>query len=342
MIGVGVVGAGHAARIQLRGWGAVPNARVVGLWDRTPERGRALADEFGVRCFEELDALVEDPAVVAVDVATALETHLEHVRRAANARRHVLCQKPLAETYPAAEALVAACAAAGVRLMVNENWRWRPWYRAIRGVIDGGSLGALFHLRLTFRKSMAVVTPDRPPERIFEHQPFLRHMRPLVLLELGPHHLDVVRYLFGDPHTVYARTHKVTSVVDGEEVATVLLGYPDRTAVVELSWASVGFPGEPNPDTLSLEGTDGTLRLTPEGAVNVIYRDGRRIDVPVDLDDAIQRSWTAALAHFADAIERSGPFETDGSYGLATHRAVLAAYRSAASGLPMPLVEGQP
>jgi predicted dehydrogenase len=338
VIGVGLLGAGHAARIQLQGWRTVPRARVVGIWNRTADRARALGDEFGVPHFDDLDDLLHHPDVAAIDIATAADTHLELATRAAKAGKHVLCQKPLADSYPAAEALVAACAAAGVRLMVNENFRWRAWYRAIKGVVDDGSLGALFSLRLSFRKSMAVVTPDRPAERIFERQPFLRHMRPLILLELGPHHIDVVRYLFGDPDGVYARTHKVTSLVDGEEVATVLLTYPDRTAVVDLSWASVGYPGEPNPDTLLLEGIDGTLRLSPAGEVTVTYRDGRCRDVPIDMEDAIERSWTAALGHFAEALEKDEPFETDGAFGLVTHRAVFAAYGSATSGRPVSLV----
>src|SRR5262245_44246477 len=99
MIGIALLGAGYAGRIQLKGWGDVPNARVVGLWNRTAERARALARELDVPAFEDLDALVRHPEVAAVDVATALETHLAYGRLAAEAGKHVLCQKPRSEEH---------------------------------------------------------------------------------------------------------------------------------------------------------------------------------------------------------------------------------------------------
>jgi len=333
MIGVALLGAGYAARIQLGCWREVPEARVVGLWSRTPERAGALAEEFGVPSVGDLDALLAHPGVDAVDVATAVETHRDLALRAAAAGKHVLCQKPLAATLADAEAIVAGCAAAGVRLMVNENWRWRPWYRAARRLLDQGAIGRPFALRLAARSAAAVATAERPPERLFARQPFLRRMRPLILLELGPHHLDVVRYLFGDPADLSARTLKVTPAehVAGEEVATALLGYPDRLALVELSWASLGYPEDAvNGDALAVEGTEGSLFVGHDGQVRAAFRDGRGEVTPVDTTDAYRRSWRAALAHFAESLARGTPFETPGDDNLATLRLVLAAYESAA------------
>lgn len=340
MIGIALLGAGYAAEIQLEGWRRVPQARVVGVWNRTPERARALAARHGVPHADSLDALLASPEVHAVDVATALATHREYALRAAAAGKHVLCQKPLAPSYRDAEALVEGCEAAGVRLMVNENWRWRPWYRTARAVLNRGDLGRPFYLRLASRSASAVATPERPPERLFERQPFLRSMRPLILLELGPHHLDVARYLFGQPRELYARTLKVTPAdhVAGEEVATVLLDAPDRIAQVELSWASLGYPeGAVNKDLLSIEGTAGSLFVGPDGQVRTSLRDGRDELVAVDTTDAYRRSWTAALAHFADCLTRDRPFETSGRDNLATLRLVFGAYESAATGRPVPV-----
>jgi predicted dehydrogenase len=121
--------------------------------------------------------------------------------------------------------------------------------------------------------------------------------------------------------------------VAGEEVATVLLGYPDRVAQLYLSWASIGAPEDVvHPDTAIIEGTEGTLAIGPDGHVRIQYRDGRTRDEPVDTVDAYQRSWTAALAHFADCLVRDRPFETSGEDNLRTLRLVFAAYASAASG----------
>lgn len=340
MIGIALLGAGYAGRIQLEGWRGVPNARVVGIWNRTPGRARALADEFAVSSFDALDTLLHHPEVDAVDIATAMETHRDLALRAAAAGKHVLCQKPLAPTLAEAELLVAGCAAAGVRVMTNENWRWRPWYRAARGVLDREELGRPFYLRLALRSAAAVAAPGQPPERLFSRQPFLRTMRPLILLELGGHHLDVARWLFGTPEDVYARTLKVTPSerVAGEEVATLLLGYHDRLAQVELSWGSLGYEENPlNPDLLAIEGTEGSLFISADGQPRIHTRGGHRGTIRVDTTEAYRRSWAAALAHFADCLEQGTPFETSGEDNLTTLRLVFGGYESAATGLPVRL-----
>lgn len=339
MIGIALVGAGYAGRIQLAGWLRLPNVRVVGIWNRTTSRARALAQEFGVPCFDDLEALVGHPTVQAVDVATALETHLEFTRLAASAGKHVLCQKPLAPTLNEAAAMLEACSRAGVRLMVNENWRWRPWYRAVRALLDQGAVGRPFFVRLSSRVPFAIVTPEQPLERIFAHEPFLRAERRLILLHVGPHYVDVARFLCGDPSSVYVRMQKITTNVVGEEVVTMILGYPDRTVLVDLSWATVADPPVVHPDLLVVEGTEGTLTVGPDGQIDVRCRDGRRDRVIVDTADAYQRSWTAALAHFVDCLESGAAFETHGAHGLATMRIVLAGYESAATGQVITLTD---
>ena len=340
MIGVALLGAGYAARIQLACWREIPGASVIGVWNRSTERGRALAAEFGVPSFDELHALLAQSAVDAVDIATAVETHRDYALQAAASGKHVLCQKPLAPSFAEAVAVVSDCEAAGVRLMVNENWRWRPWYRAARDLLDRGVIGQPFYLRLASRSAAAVATPDRPLESLFARQPFLRRMRPLIVLELGPHHFDIVRFLLGDPEDVYARTLKVTPAehVAGEEVATTLLGYPDRLAQVELSWASLGYPTDVvNPDVLAIEGTEGSLFVDHDGQVRVTHRDGNQELISVDTTDAYRRSWRAALAHFAECLASGEPFDTSGTDNLNTLRLVFAAYDSAATHQAIPV-----
>jgi predicted dehydrogenase len=342
VIGIALLGSGYAARIQLACWLAIPDTAVIGVWSRGAERARSFAAEYGVPHFEDFDELVSHPAVDAVDIATALETHREFALRAAARGKHVLCQKPLAASLDDAAAIVRGCEEAGVRLMVNENWRWRPWYREARAQLDRGVIGRPFALRLASRSAAAVTRPDRPPESLFARQPFLRRMQPLIGLELGPHHFDIVRFLFGEPNDVYARTLKVTPVdhVAGEEVVTALLGYSDRLAQVELSWASIGYREDVvNHDALAIEGTEGSLFVDHDGQVRVSYRDGREERVAVDTTDAYRASWHAALAHFAECLARDEPFETSGTDNLRTLRLVFAAYQSAATGAEVPVTD---
>src|SRR5512142_2493511 len=123
MIGIALLGAGFAGRRQMECWQRVTNAKIVGLWNRTPERGRALADQYGVPFYADVDALLALPEVDATDIATTPATHLDYTARAVARGKHVLCQKPMANTWAESEAIVTTCEQAGVRLMVNENFR---------------------------------------------------------------------------------------------------------------------------------------------------------------------------------------------------------------------------
>ncbi|MHB1133381.1 MAG: Gfo/Idh/MocA family protein [Chloroflexota bacterium] len=337
MVNIALLGAGFAGRRQLECWTRVPHARVVGLWNRTAERGRSLAAEYGVPFYADLDELLASAEAEAVDIATVPSSHLALTRRAAAAGKHVLCQKPLAETYADCEALVAACEAAGVRLMANENFRWRPWYRAAKELVEGGELGRPLHLRLTFRESGLVAWPGAALPQLVVEEPYTRQEPQLVIYDMGPHQLDLVRWFFGEPQTIYAQAHKVTDLVAGEEIATLLLGYPDRTAVVELSYVGLTQPPDAQLDEAVLEGTEGKISCGLRDRLEIVRRLGESETRPIDTSDYKVRAWTAALAHFAACLEKDLPFETEGRDYLKTMALVFAAYESLASGQPVRL-----
>ena len=160
-----------------------------------------------------------------------------------------------------------------------------------------------------------------------------------MLLSNGPHFADLVRFLFGDPETIYCRTQKVTPHVAGEEIITLIADFPDRTAIVDASFASIGYDGGVQPDTVIVEGTDGTLRIDTDGQVRVYDREGGERIIACDTDNWDQASWTAALAHFAECLEHDRPFETDGAHNLETMRTIFTAIESARTRRPVAIAE---
>ena len=96
MIGIALLGLGYAGMIQLRGWKKVGNARVVGAYDPRPERRRMAEDEFGVKTFDDMDALLDSPGVDAVDIATPPASHVPDGLRAVARGKAILVQKPFA------------------------------------------------------------------------------------------------------------------------------------------------------------------------------------------------------------------------------------------------------
>src|SRR5215208_6401679 len=120
---IAIAGCGFWAQFQSAAWLELPGVRVAAVCDRDPQKAAALARRLGVTAvYDDPDAMLAAERPDVLDVITDPATHAELAHLAARHRVPVICQKPLATTLAEAEAMVGACAAAGVPLMVHENW----------------------------------------------------------------------------------------------------------------------------------------------------------------------------------------------------------------------------
>src|SRR5262249_45416286 len=140
-IAVALAGAGMISWYHLVAWRNLgARARVVAVCDPDPDRARRRAEEFGVpRVYRDAEAMLAAEPIDALDVASPRETHAGWVEAAAARGIDVLCQKPLTPTLAEAEGLIRRVEGR-TRLMVHENWRFRPWYRELKRWIDAGEL----------------------------------------------------------------------------------------------------------------------------------------------------------------------------------------------------------
>lgn len=131
-----LIGCGFFGRIQLDGWRRVTGARIEAVCDVDRTRARAAAAEFDAADYDNPERMLNERHPDFVDIATRPATHLPLVKLAAARGIPVLCQKPMANTWEEAVEIAATAQQAGIRLMINENWRWQPWYRRMREVLD--------------------------------------------------------------------------------------------------------------------------------------------------------------------------------------------------------------
>jgi predicted dehydrogenase len=338
-IRIAVAGAGMISWYHLVAWRNLgPRARVVAICDPDLDRARRRAQEFGIAVVhEDAEAMLAGEAIDALDVASPRETHAAWVEAAAARGLDVLCQKPLTPTLVEAERLVGRVAGR-TRLMVHENWRFRPWYRELRRWIAGGELGDVVLCRLAMISSGFLLDASgRRPA--LERQPFMAREARLMIAEVLIHHLDVVRFLCGPLRVVAARAARTLAEVRGETVATIFLetaaGAP---VVVTGTMAAPGYPARP-PDRLEIVGT----RASAVFADSVLSLLGDRPRTErYDADQGYQASFDGAIAHFADCLETGEPFETDPADNLETLRLVEHAYWAAGlRGGSASMVEGE-
>jgi predicted dehydrogenase len=196
-LGIGVVGAGFIVRDCHLVAYADAGFKVVGLTSRTLATAQEVAAVRGVpRVFETIEELLAAPEVEVVDVAVppaaqpgVIRRILDHPRRV----RGILAQKPLALTYPDAKAIVADCASAGIVLQVNQNMRFDHSVRALKTLLERGTLGDPVLATIAMRA-------------IPHWMPWAREGRSLATFIMSIHHLDTFRYWLGDPLRVLAST----------------------------------------------------------------------------------------------------------------------------------------
>jgi predicted dehydrogenase len=192
----GILGCGGFTRRRiLPAFAAAENARVAALQRRSPADAQATAKEFGVpKACAQREELVRDPDVQAVFVASHHAGHLADVLAAAGAGKHVLCEKPLGMNAGECRQMVAACRAAGVKLFVGHCGRYKHGVEKAREVVAAGALGPLEGLR-SYYGFHAKTGIWRRDCRLSGGGP---------LLDLGPHVLDLIRYVSGQEVTEVA------------------------------------------------------------------------------------------------------------------------------------------
>jgi D-apiose dehydrogenase len=327
-----LIGCGFFAVNHMHGWNDVEGAEIVAVCDRDPARLKLVGDQFGIaNHYNDAAAMMAEEQLDFVDIATTAPTHRALVEMAARHGLNAICQKPFAPTFEDAKAMVAACDAANVTLMVHENFRFQSAIQAVKKILDTGEIGSPFWGRVSFRSAYDV----------FAGQPYLAEGKRFIVEDLGIHALDVARYLFGDVKNISARIKTVNPRIKGEDVATMLLDHGNNvTSVVDCSYASV-LETELFPQTLiEIDGAKGSLRLEADYMLKVTTRDGtRRMDVSPPLLPWASRPWhsiqeSVALIqqHWVDALRTGIAPMTSGRDNLQTFGLVEAAYQAASSG----------
>ena len=323
---VALAGAGMISWFHLVAWRSLGNrVRVVAVCDPDGSKASARAKEFSIpKVYRDAETMFAAEAIDALDVASPRQTHAAWVDAAAGRGIDVLCQKPMTPTLAESEALVRRVEGKA-RLMVHENWRFRPWYRELKRWIAAGALGEVLLARMAMITSGLL--PDASGRRpSLERQPFMQHEKELMIAEVLIHHLDVMRFLCGELTVIDARAARTLSDVRGETLAMIFLETASGAPVeVTGTMAAPGYPARP-PDRLEIVGTKASAVFDDSG-LHLLGTSPRTEQY--DRDRGYQASFDGVIAHFVDCLQTGAAFETGPADNLVTLRLVEDAYRAA-------------
>jgi predicted dehydrogenase len=207
---VGIIGCGGIVRSAHLPAYQKYSVAVAGAYDINPDALAQAQQQFGVRPYESVEALLADPAVQVVDIATHPAQRVELIRRALAAGKHVLAQKPLALDVRDAEAVVREARERGLTLAVNQNGRWAPAWRIATLLVEGGAVGDVLAVTHMFDTSFAWVTGT-----VFDG---VAHWG---LYDYAIHWIDITRCWMGDaaPDAVRAREYRTPVQHDASQAS---------------------------------------------------------------------------------------------------------------------------
>ena len=330
MVKIGLIGAGFIAQIHAGAYEKIKDATVVAVADKVEEKGKNLAETCNAKYYRDIEELLKNEDVNCIDICVPTFLHREMVLRAAAAKKHVFCEKPLALSLEEADEMLKAVKSSNIKSMVGHALRFWPEYVKVKEYIDSGILGKPLH---AFCQRLAV-TPDWHQGDWGASEKFGGG----AALYLHIHDLDFLRWMFGKPSMVVAK-----GIFDPEKkeaggfvhIATTIEFQDGVGALAEGGWEFKGA----FPFTMALR------ILCEGGTVEWIFRAGKNIEereqaakITVYKNDGSVEFLEASrddaffleLGYFIDCIENNKPVENasfeDGRDSL---ELALAAIRSA-------------
>jgi predicted dehydrogenase len=334
-VAFGVIGSGFMGQTWARVIaGHVPDARLVAV---AGGRGAAdLAARHGVEALE-VEALLRRDDIEAVVVATPVPSHRPLAEAAARAGKHVLVEKPMTGTRADADSMVAAADAAGVRLAVVSQHRFRGAPMTARAVIDAGRIGEIRMIRVFGPNAGWDIPADAWNSDRAQVSPYM---------DWGAHACDIVRWLTGSEATIaFAQFASYTDIPPSDQSSMAYYTL-DGGAMVQI-WLTYELP-EPSLGSamqILITGSRGiidldsygTVRLgTPEAGWETVFEQPP-FD-PLDADDPIRlQAYASQLRDLMRAMADGGDPAVSGRQGALTTSMLEAAERSAATGMPVRL-----
>ncbi|MBE2200896.1 MAG: Gfo/Idh/MocA family oxidoreductase [Anaerolinea sp.] len=330
MMRVGIIGTGLMGHTHAAAWAQTP-AQLVGATSKSWETAVSLTHQYGGQPYPDVASLLAD--VDVVDICAPTHRHYELTLQAAAAGKHVICEKPLARTLAQAAEMIAACAAANVKLLVGHVVRFFPEYAQAKAEVDAGAVGEPAVIRLTRGSSRPGWATDN----------WLLDLEKSggMMLDLMIHDFDYARWVAGDVTRVFAKkvSSSGVSALAVDHGLAILTHRRGAITHVEGSWA---YPAPMFRTRLEIAGSNGLLQFDSEQmtAIRAHLRDAAAVSGSLPRSPLLEDPFTREIKAFYAHLTENAPLAVTAVDGYKALQIALAAIESAQTGQPVLLEEG--
>ena len=330
---VAVVGTGYFSQFHLQGWQHVVGANVTAVCDRDGARaGNAAATNQIGAVIADIEELIAGDDIDLFDVIVPPAAQGEVLHQLLPLGKPVICQKPFGRDYAEALSFVKAAHTHNTPLIVNENFRFMPWFREEKRLVESGALGTLHGISFRLRPG-----DGQGPNAYLDRQPYFQSMSRLLVVETAIHLIDTFRMICGEVSSVYAQLRRLNPAIAGEDAGIIVFEFANGAAGV--------FDGNRLNDHVAsntrttmgemwLEGSAGVLRLDGEARLwfKPHHQPEREHPYERQLDKGFGGGACGALQqHVVDALRLGSTPENTAADYLTNLRIQEAIYRSNAT-----------
>ncbi|MDB6452937.1 Gfo/Idh/MocA family protein [Falsirhodobacter sp. 20TX0035] len=338
-VGFAVVALGRLSLEELLpAFGECQRAKLVALVSGTPDKLKAVAEQYGIReenCYdyENFDTIRDNPEIQAVYIVLPNGMHREFTERAAAAGKHVLCEKPMANSSEEAKAMIDACEAANVKLMIAYRIQYETYNLKLAEFVRDGEFGRLVGMTATNVQTVA----DNGTEQ-------WRHKKALAgggaLPDIGLYCLNTARFLTGEePVQVWATQYSPEGdprYAEVEETVSFTLRFPSN--FIANCFTSYGARDDKHQRLNFAEATvDMPNAYKYTGQQMTIYRREGDATGGTNLELPHNNQFAAEIDHMADCVRENRIPRTPGQEGMQDHILMEAIYEAARTGQPVTL-----
>lgn len=330
VIKVACVGAGYFSKFHYESWSRMSGAVPVASCNRDIKK----AKETGLTAYNDLSKMLELEKPDLVDIILPPVAQADAIRTALRLGiKWLICQKPFCKSLDEAEQVVSEAEMAGATIIIHENFRFQPWYRAIKAAMSEGRIGT--PLQATFRLRPG---DGQGPKAYLDRQPYFQEMPRFLVHETAVHWVDTFRFLFDAPSAVYADLRQVNPVIAGEDAGYILFDHPNGLKALFDGNRCLDHRAENLRQTMGealIEGTEGSLVLSGDGSVELrnFGKQERQQILPPSVHDGFGGDCVHALqSHVVSGLLRDTPLENTARDYLGVIRIEEKIYHSAAEG----------
>lgn len=338
MINVGIIGCGKIAQIRhVPEYLANKDAEIAAWYDVNSERAKELAERFGGKAYESVEALLAVPRIDAVSICAANMAHASLAIQALREGKHVLCEKPMATTPGDCESMVREARAAEKKLMIDQNQRLLRTHQKARELLLRGLIGKVITFRTTFGHGGPETWSIDPGKNTW----FFDRKKSAMgaLADLGVHKTDLIQYLLD---TRITETTARIDTLHKRDATGNLIGVDDNAICIYrmengtlgTMTASWTYYGEEDNSTV-LYGEKGIMHIfdDPKFSIRVILKNGEEINYQLDkIQTNDNQTSTGIIDAFIDCIKNDTEPMISGENVLEAMKAVFGSIESAKSG----------